>query len=351
MWQLRELRKEPAILVLLVVVSVVTAYSAALAVLTPPSEPDALAYHLARASFWLQDGGIGYVDRATDIRINTFPPVAEIGMAFAMLIGDTVYAGSIVQLLALSGASAAIFVIGRRIDLSRQESAFGALTFCTLPVVILQSSSALNDLVVASFVATSVALLFGTSRFEMVVACVSVALLVGTKLTAIVALPVLLLIVLVTHRRRAWSAVAAIVTGTFAGASWYLLNILRVGEPFRGLSSYGVSMTDVAAAIARIARLMLAFPDYPGAVGTNTFLYPAVGLVTAIIFLLRGRRHRLKHALTILAVSSAAVVLVPLANVFRRGLFKLYFEIGRQDVGYLDPHRSATLSSPTYSWY
>ena len=52
----------------------------------------------------------------------------------------------------------AIAGMARRIGLSARQALFGALLFATLPVVVLQSATALNDLVFGGFLAVRPAL-------------------------------------------------------------------------------------------------------------------------------------------------------------------------------------------------
>ena len=121
------------------------------------------------------------------------------------------------------------------------------------------------------------------SRFELLAASLSVALMVGTKLTGFVALPLLLAVVVVAHRGRALLApVAAIVAGSALGATWNVMNLVKVGDPSGGFSSHLVN-SDVAAAAARAARLLLSFADYPGAIGANKLLYLGVGIIAAAV--------------------------------------------------------------------
>ena len=68
--------------VLGVIAGIATLYVTALAVATPENEGDALAYHVARAAFWYQQHGVGYIANAVETRLNVNPPNAEIGVLF-----------------------------------------------------------------------------------------------------------------------------------------------------------------------------------------------------------------------------------------------------------------------------
>ena len=78
---LREATRDPIVFVLGLAVLAGLVYAAVLALFTPPNDWDALTYHLARAAFWIQQHGIGYVPDSDVLRINVNPPNAEIGSA------------------------------------------------------------------------------------------------------------------------------------------------------------------------------------------------------------------------------------------------------------------------------
>ena len=100
------------------------AYSAALAVFTPPNEWDAMTYHLARAAFWIQQQAVAYVPESPVVMINAYPPNAEIGALFTMLLsGGDRYVG-LVQHAALFGDRDRDF---RHLEAGRFRPAGGAL--------------------------------------------------------------------------------------------------------------------------------------------------------------------------------------------------------------------------------
>ncbi len=108
---LRELLRDPVLVVLGAVVVVELAYLAALALLTPPNDIDGLTYHLWRALLWIQQGSVGQIGDATDLRINDFPPNAEILQGAAMLLSGSVRWVALVHLAALLAAMLAVYGI------------------------------------------------------------------------------------------------------------------------------------------------------------------------------------------------------------------------------------------------
>ena len=79
-----DIRERAPLVVLVVTVGLGFAYIVALIVGTPPNGWDPANYHLARAAFWLQSGGLGYIRDAYDQRLNFNPPNGEMGFAFVL---------------------------------------------------------------------------------------------------------------------------------------------------------------------------------------------------------------------------------------------------------------------------
>ena len=200
--ELRALARDRVIAVLAVVCLLEVGFILALALFTPPTERDALGYHLQRGLLWMQESEVeDNVNDVTDARLNEAPWNAELLQAATMLVSGSVRWVGLVQVAALLFAVArAIYGIGVRVGLERRQATFGALLFATLPVVALQAPAALNDLVVASLVAVAAFFALGRTRAEIGLGCVAIALLVGTKGTAFIALPVLLAVVVLAQR-------------------------------------------------------------------------------------------------------------------------------------------------------
>jgi hypothetical protein len=335
----------------LVVVGVLT-YSFALAVFTPENVADALGYHLARAAFWRQQHGIGYIAGAQDTRLDGFPTNGEIAMLFTMVTSASGRFAGLVQLGAATAALLAVYGIARRIGLEVPGALFGALLFCTLPVVALQASEALNDLIVASLVAVSAYFLLRPTRPSRLLGGLAVALLVGTKVTGFLALPGLAVLAVAARGRRRFDALGELVVASGAGAYWYVLNLVRQGDPTGG-NAYQRAGLDPVAAISRIVRLALASIELPGAPGFDSLLYVAAAALLggALLKSGRSRGHGRREALIAAGVVVAPLAAVAVGRVLVRVYLKLFDALGRADVGSLDPHRSWTKASPIFSWY
>ena len=110
--RVRSVFRDPVLGVLGIAVGAALAYSAALAVFTPPNDWDAMTYHLARAAFWMQQQqAVAYVPESPVAMINAYPPNAEIGALFTMLLSDGDRYAGLVQSAALSATAIATYGI------------------------------------------------------------------------------------------------------------------------------------------------------------------------------------------------------------------------------------------------
>ena len=118
---------DPAVLALAAVVAYELAYVVALALFTPQNDGDAIHYHLTRAALWRQDGALGTIDGTADVRMNAFPPNAEILTSATMVLSASARYVGLVQLAAALVTALAVAGIARRIGLGRRSAAFGGL--------------------------------------------------------------------------------------------------------------------------------------------------------------------------------------------------------------------------------
>lgn len=356
---LGEALSDPLVAILAVALLGAFAYVAALIVGTPPNDYDVLWYHLARAAFWKQQHAVAYIPHANDARLDGFPPNAEIGDAFTMILGRSEAYAGFVQLSSLGAAVIAIGGIARRVGFSPRQALFGALLFATLPVVILQSSTSLNDLVFAAFLAIAAYFLFEWSPASLGLVALAVGLAIGTKITALLGLPVLALLGAFLYPRRRWLALVGVgLAGIVLGAPWYVLNLIKThhldGKLANPKSAATVTKGDTysaAGTVAHFLRLLVDAVDPSGAVGRDRFLY----LVAAGVVLALGVRAR-KRLGTVGLVAAVGLAALPLAfhaidHELLKGYQKLWIKLGHRDLAFLGFDKHLSAASPFQSWY
>lgn len=352
----RELRASAPVTALLVAVGAAGSYAVALALGSPPVTWDSLRYHLTRAAFWRQDGAVGYIANAYDARINANPPNGEILLTFVLELARDERLTAFVQLVAWLACFAGVVALARRLGLARSEACFGGAAFVLLPIVVLQSSTTHNDLVLASLLLAATVFATRTSGRELALAGLAVGLAVGTKVTAVYAAPILLAVAVLAAPRRAWMRrTAALAAGAGAGTYWYVVNALHTDEVLGGTPDRGHIETFEPAAnlLAALARVLDA-TELPGVHGWGAYAYvlAAIGFATVLLLLARTRRMGTRSALVAGALAFAPLLLLPASYATWRVLAKLH-DVSGAAPGLLplDRWEPQTLASEDQSWY
>ncbi|MFL5839325.1 MAG: glycosyltransferase family 39 protein [Thermoleophilaceae bacterium] len=184
-----------AALALAAAVALVIQLFQALAVVSNGWDPN--AYHLSRAAYWLEYARVGHFPGGTARQLGN-PPDGEMLQAWTMMIagGDGIV--NLVQWVALCGVGLGVYLGARLLQFARPASLFAALLTVTMPILIVQATTANNDLIAGFFVVAAAVLgvraLRDRHAGEAVVAACALALAVGAKGIVIVAGPSLLVL-------------------------------------------------------------------------------------------------------------------------------------------------------------
>lgn len=346
------------VLGLAAVVAAAFSYVLALIVATPPNGWDQLNYHLARAAFWLESG-VRYIDSAYDQRLNIYPPDGEIPFAFILGVTRNENFAALAQLVAAVASAVGVFALGRKFHLNRSEAVFGGLLFLALPIVLLQSSTTKNDLVVASLLISASVFVLGDTRREIALASVAFALAMGAKFTAGYGLVVLLALA-VTARPRALIAwrIGGLTVGAAVGSYWYAVNAVE-GDGLLGDRSNIPGLTAFLSPrenAVSLLGLIVDWVDLSGAKGSDILLYLFASGVVAIGLIAAERRSGRSWRRS--SLCGAALVASPLAlwlitsQVGRPALISLHSALGEPEAFLGEgPSASPTSASDTGSWF
>src|SRR5919201_1439873 len=295
-----------------------------LVVVAPPNNWDSMTYHLARAAAWYQQHSVGYLHDANTERLNIFPPNAELAMlyTFAFVHGDRLAA--LPQFVAGLATLAGCYAISRRLGFSRSSSAFATLVLGSLSQVVLQATTTQNDLIVASFVVAAAVFVLDGSRRGLALAGLAVGLAVGTKTTALFALPLLAVLALATLRRRqiaelvAFATAGALCFGSFGYAEnlVHRHSLLGAGSE---QNAFRAGLTPASFA-ARLGDIFARFLDLSG---FRPILHSGAGLVALLAILVAApaafwaldrrfglRRGHEPDARLLLGLAPVAVILI-----------------------------------------
>ncbi len=330
------------------------AYAVALGLGTPQNDFDTIFDHLWRAAVWRQNQAVGYPDCACAPYVNAYPPHGEMGVLATMTLGGADRYVALVQASAFGALAVGVIGVARGLGLSRRESLLGALLVATLPVIALQASTAQNDLVVASFLVAAAALLLDTRRRGTTwLAGVGTALALGTKVTAVFGVPVLVVVALLAAPSRRGTRLAAVLLGAVAGSYWYVVNWVQEGSWDAGFPYEPVDRS-AAAIAARVLRSAIQFVELPGAVGRDRWLYAFTAVAVLIGVGLARRRGGAARAVTLGALAGAIALAPVLVPDLRRYLDQAYLDlwraVGRDDLA-VTVGRDITRSASNVTWY
>jgi hypothetical protein len=222
---------DPAVAALAVIATLALSYSFALGVAVAPNDWDALTYHLSRAALWKQQHAIGLFNATRENRLNINPPGGEIGQLFVLTLDGRDRFVNAIQFVSLLATTVAVYATARRLGLAERSAAFGALAFAVLPLPLLQASSSLTDLVVASFLVGATCFALSTPTSSLAFAALGVSLSLATKFTGPLAVPIVVAIaVLGPARRRLRTLAIAAAAGIVGGSFWYVVNAVETGR-------------------------------------------------------------------------------------------------------------------------
>jgi hypothetical protein len=263
-------RANPTLAVLLAVAGPALMIQLFMAVAVAPNNWDAMHYHLARPAYWLQYESAKPIPAGSARQVYN-PPNAEMLKGWTLAVTGTDRFVQLVQWTALLGIATAIFSGARLLAFSSTASAFAAALFATMPQPLLQATTAQNDLVVTFFLAAAaffaVRGLRDRSPSDIVFAAVAGGLAVGTKGTALIAGPSLLLIVLVAaigYRpgpRTLAAAGGLALAGLLALGIWSYAYAVPTTGTLVGSERSGIPRR--AAPVRNLAETVRTFSDFP----------------------------------------------------------------------------------------
>jgi len=350
---LRRALEDPLCAVLGVAVLLAFGYAVVLGLSTPQNDFDTIVDHLWRAAVWRENEAVGYPRCDCAPYINAYPPHGEMGVLATTVLGGTDRFAALAQGGAFVALATGVVGVARGLGLSRREALLGALLVATLPVIALQASTAQNDLVVASFLVAAAALLLDTGRGAPWLAGGATALALGTKVTAVFGIPILLLVAFLAAPSRRGQRLSGVLAGAAAGAYWYVVNWVEGGSWDAGFPYEDVE-SGIGAAVARGLRSAIQLVELPGAAGRDRWLYLVAAAVLLVGLAVAYRRRSTTAAIGLAAGAALLAALPVLTPDVRRYLDEAYLElwraVGRDDLA-VSVGRDITRSASNVTWY
>ncbi|PTX91629.1 hypothetical protein [Opitutus sp. ER46] len=212
-----------------------------IAIVAPPNTWDVMEYHLPKVMHWIQNGSIGFYPTAIP-RQNHLAPGAEFAVLHLHLLAGSDRFTNLVAWFSMLGCAIGVSLITRRLGANLLAQVVATAFTVTLPMGIMQASSAQTDYVAAfwfvSFVYFLLRLLAAPALSWPLLLAMSAALglAVFTKATAyLLAPPFLVWMAVVLVRRLRWRVLApfAAITAVFLvlNAGHYARNTRVYGHP------------------------------------------------------------------------------------------------------------------------
>jgi hypothetical protein len=254
--------------------------SAIVSLIHPPTQGDALGYHVPLGVFFWSDGNLtAFLDRSPDIWALAHPGTAELWFGLLRVVGGERLSDLGQLPFALLGACA-VGVFTLRLGLRRGAAWLAACAFLVSPLVLLQAGTQANDLMAAALLMATIALAsapvaeWDWRRLALI--GLGLGLTGTTKIALLPSVGVLALYVIAAvcwhYRHRGLQAVGTpLLVGVLAflvvAAPWWSRNLIRFHNPvFPGnlpLLGNGIRLPASDRIDSEFVPSRIAWPLYP----------------------------------------------------------------------------------------
>ncbi len=274
---LSALREHKALSFLAGAVLLLVLLGAWLIMVTPPNEGDTLLYYLPRVAHWRQNSTLKHISPLSAPQLE-LPINAELGMLWTVLFTHSDYLVAFISWIAYLGGMLVVYNLTLTSGFSRPQATFTAFSYATFPVVIYQSTSTKNDILLAFFVGAGFYfLLLGLQerrQAPLIFSGMALGIAAGIKAATALVLPAMTLTAFFISGSKGeskkrilpvfWLGACAL-SFVFLGAYNYILNWARCGDPLgvgwmRGFLT--ISNPNLKSLWANLGRICYIFVDF-----------------------------------------------------------------------------------------
>lgn len=237
------LKENHVIRVFLLGISAIYLFGFAQVLFIPQNSMDGLSTYLSRVGFWLQNGSF-FPWETNAIGQIVYPVNAQLPIFWTALFTGSDQLAGMIQWVAVLVSGLSVFGLSRVMGYTRQQAAFAALVYLSLPIVVLQSTTVQTDMLTAAYFSMAMYFLAiglkDNQHSYLILFSISSGLGVGTKKSFFILLPVLALsaiLLVIAYKRSLYKKLSfllmiSLIGIAVFGAYLYLLNWHFYGSPF-----------------------------------------------------------------------------------------------------------------------
>jgi len=292
-----------------------------------PRNYDSMVYHLSRVGYWAQFKTLRHFF-TTNLRQTLYSVNGEVLLLwpYTFLKSDTAF--SLLQWICMLFTSVLVYKASRLIRLSKKQSLFSSFLFITLPLIVIESTTTQNDIVLTFFIFSTICfLMIGLRKScddHILISAVSLGIVSGIKATFFLAVPGIVVVLVYyylsgektsdfLHYKKdkellkkwiKYSLLFILLLGVYN----YVLNFIGVGNALGGKSDFAISDYSLEAFLTNLVRIMYRFIDFSG-IPSKLIPSPLLSYISKIfkaLFELFGIDYNLNSA-TICGVFSFTV--------------------------------------------
>ncbi len=243
--------------------------------LFPVMNEDAMGYHVLRSVFWIFNKNLNHFPIA-DIRNLVFPINSEIIYSWIIIflkkdifIGCVAFAGYLLSIFN-------VYNILSFMGYSMRKKLWVVFILSSFAGIVIQASNTETDIVIAALITSAIFLFWDSlknnSKIPLFIASLAYALAVGTKTTAILFIPAVLLIMLYlckkykNYRALGYFTVFCFINFLIFSSYNYILNIIDYGNPMgtMGLRFSHKNIYGIKGFISSVIKHIFLFFDFTG---------------------------------------------------------------------------------------
>ncbi|MBR1907484.1 hypothetical protein IJ818_00930 [bacterium] len=241
----------------------------------PITNADAVDYHVSRSMFYILNGSLNHFDTA-DLRLLAFPFNSEIIYSWILLLLKKEAFLGFLSFFGYCLSIASVYKMMKLLGFSSRKVLWAIFVVSSLASVIVQVSSTETDILISSLILASIVLFWisfkENSFVNLFFASLSYAIAVGTKTTAIVAIPAVIFIMGFicfknkNYKNFGYFSLFFVLNFLIFSSYSYILNFVDFGN-FMGTKASFVAHKNffgIRGMIANFIRHLFLFIDFSG---------------------------------------------------------------------------------------